>query len=122
MPKDKNAKRLRKVRHIRLRNKISGTPERPRLAVFRSLRHIYAQVIDDTTGRTLASASSVDAIKESGGPIVPKIDASTAVGKLVAQRAMAEGITQVVFDRGGCKFHGRVKALAEATREAGLKF
>jgi len=122
MPKDKNAKRLRKVRHIRLRNKISGTPERPRLAVFRSLRHIYAQVIDDTTGRTLASASSADAIKEAGGPIVPKIDASTAVGRLVAQRAMAEGITQVVFDRGGCKFHGRVKALAEATREAGLKF
>ncbi len=122
MPKDKNAKRLRKVRHIRLRNKISGTPDRPRLAVFRSLRHIYAQVIDDTTGRTLASASSADAIKEAGGAIVPKIDASTAVGKLVAQRAIAEGITQVVFDRGGCKFHGRVKALAEATREAGLKF
>lgn len=122
MPKDKNAKRLRKVRHIRLRNKISGTPERPRLAVFRSLRHIYAQVIDDTTGHTLAAASSVDAIKEAGGPIVPKIDVSTAVGKLVAQRAIAEGITQVVFDRGGCKFHGRVKALAEATREAGLKF
>jgi len=122
MPKDKNAKRLRKVRHIRLRNKISGTPERPRLAVFRSLRHIYAQVIDDTTGRTLASASSADAIKEAGGPIAPKIDASIAVGTLVAQRAMAEGITQVVFDRGGCKFHGRVKALAEATREAGLKF
>ncbi len=122
MPKDKNAKRLRKVRHIRLRNKISGTPERPRLAVFRSLRHIYAQVIDDTTGRTLVAASSADAIKEAGGPIVPKIDASTAVGKLVAARAMAEGISQVVFDRGGCKFHGRVKALAEATREAGLKF
>ena len=122
MPKDKNAKRLRKVRHIRLRNKISGTPERPRLAVFRSLRHIYAQVIDDTTGRTLVAASSADAMKEAGGPIVPKIDDSTAVGKLVAQRAMAEGITQVVFDRGGCKFHGRVKALAEATREAGLKF
>ena len=122
MPKDKNAKRLRKVRHIRLRNKISGTPERPRLAVFRSLRHIYAQVIDDTTGRTIVAASSADAIKEAGGPIVPKIDASTAVGKLVAARAMAEGISQVVFDRGGCKFHGRVKALAEATREAGLKF
>lgn len=122
MPKDKNAKRLRKVRHIRLRKKITGTPERPRLAVFRSLRHIYAQVIDDTTGRTLAAASSADAIKEAGGPIVPKIDVSTAVGKLVAERAMAEGITTVVFDRGGCKFHGRVKALAEATREAGLKF
>jgi len=122
MPKDKNAKRLRKVRHIRLRNKVSGTPERPRLAVFRSLRHIYAQVIDDTTGHTLAAASSADAIKEAGGSIVPKMDASTAVGKLVAERAIAEGITQVVFDRGGCKFHGRVKALAEATREAGLKF
>ena len=122
MPKDKNAKRLRKVRHIRLRNKVSGTPDRPRLAVFRSLRHIYAQVIDDTTGHTLAAASSADTIKETGAPIVPKIDASTAVGKLVAERALAEGITQVVFDRGGCKYHGRVKALAEATREAGLTF
>ena len=90
--------------------------------MFRSLRHIYAQVIDDTTGHTLAAASSADAIKEAGGSIVPKIAASTAVGKLVAERAIAEGITQVVFDRGGCKFHGRVKALAEATREAGLKF
>ena len=90
--------------------------------MFRSLRHIYAQVIDATTGHTLAAASSADAIKEAGGPIVPKIDASTAVGKLVAERAIAEGITQVVFDRGGCKFHGRVKALAEATRGAGLKF
>ena len=90
--------------------------------MFRSLRHIYAQVIDDTTGHTLVAASSADAIKEAGGPIVPKIDASTAVGKLVAERAIAEGITQVVFDRGGCKFHGRVKALAEATRGAGLKF
>ncbi|HIN25265.1 MAG TPA: 50S ribosomal protein L18 [Dehalococcoidia bacterium] len=122
MPKDKNAKRLRKVRHIRLRNKVSGTPERPRLAVFRSLRHIYAQVIDDTTGHTLAAASSAEVIKDAGGPITPKIDASTAVGKMVAERAIAEGITKVVFDRGGCKFHGRVKALAEATREAGLKF
>ena len=122
MPKDKNAKYLRKVRHIRLRNKVSGTPERPRLAVFRSLRHIYAQVIDDTTGHTLVAASSADAIKEAGKPIIPKIAASTAVGRLVAERAMAEGITQVVFDRGGCKFHGRVKALAEATREAGLIF
>jgi large subunit ribosomal protein L18 len=122
MPKEKNAKHQRKIRHIRLRNKISGTPERPRLAVFRSLRHIYAQVIDDTTGRTLVAASSTDAVKEAGGQIVPKMDMSTAVGKLVAERAKAEGITQVVFDRGGCKFHGRVKALAEATREAGLKF
>ena len=122
MPKDKNAKRLRKVRHVRLRNKISGTAERPRLAVFRSLRHIYAQVIDDTTGHTLASASSADATKVEGAPIIPKINASTAVGRLIAERAKAEGITQVVFDRGGCKYHGRVKALAEATREAGLTF
>ena len=122
MPKDRNAKYLRKIRHIRLRNKVSGTPERPRLSVFRSLHHIYAQVIDDTSGHTLAAASSVDAIKEAGGPISPKIDASTAVGKLVAERSLAEGITQVVFDRGGCKYHGRVKALAEATRKAGLKF
>ena len=90
--------------------------------MYRSLHHIYAQVIDDTTGHTLAAASSVDAAKEAGGPINPKIEASTAAGKLVAQRAMAEGITQVVFDRGGCKYHGRVKALAEATREAGLQF
>ncbi len=122
MPKDKNAKRLRKIRQIRLRKKVSGTPERPRLSVFRSLQHIYAQVIDDTTGRTLAAASSADANKEAGAPITPKISASSAVGKLVAERAKAEGITQVVFDRGGCKYHGRVKALAEATREAGLQF
>ncbi len=107
---------------MRIRKKVSGTPERPRLSVFRSLQHIYAQVIDDSTGRTLVAASSADAVKEAGGSITPKIAASSAVGKLVAERAMAEGITQVVFDRGGCKFHGRVKALAEATREAGLQF
>ena len=122
MPKDKNAKLLRQIRHTRLRKKVAGTPERPRLAVFRSLRHIYAQVIDDTTGRTLVSASSGEAIKENGGPITPKIGLSAVVGKMVAERARAEGITQVVFDRGGCKFHGRVKALAEASREAGLNF
>ena len=122
MPKDKNAKLLRKIRHVRLRKNVSGTPDRPRLAVFRSLRHIYAQVIDDTTGRTLASASSKEAIKEAGVPITPNTNLWTAVGKMVAERALAEGITQVVFDRGGCKFHGRVKALAEATREAGLSF
>ena len=122
MPKDKNAKLLRQIRHTRLRKKVAGTPERPRLAVFRSLRHIYAQVIDDTTGRTLVSASSGEAIKENGGPITPKIGLSAVVGKMLAERAQAEGITQVVFDRGGCKFHGRVKARAEASREAGLNF
>ena len=122
MPKDKNAKLLRQIRHTRLRKKVAGTPERPRLAVFRSLRHIYAQVIDDTTGRTLVSASSGEAIKENGAPITPKIGLSAVVGKMLAESAQAEGITQVVCDRGGCKFHVRVKALAEASREAGLNF
>ena len=122
MPKDKNARHLRKVRHIRLRKSVIGTSDRPRLAVYRSLQHIYAQVIDDTTGHTLAAASSVDAIKESGQPITPKMAVSSVVGKIIAERAISEGITRVVFDRGGCKYHGRVKALAEATREAGLVF
>ena len=79
-------------------------------------------MIDATPGHTLAAASSADAVKASGGPIIPKISASAAVGKLIAERAKSEGVTQVVFDRGGCKYHGRVKALAEATREAGLIF
>jgi len=91
--------------------------------VFRSLKHIYAQVIDDSAGRTIVSASSQEALKENGGnAITPKIAISTVVGKMVAQRALAEGVTKVVFDRGGCKYHGRVKALAEATREGGLEF
>jgi len=123
MPKDKNAKHLRKVRQERIRKKVSGTPERPRLSVFRSLKHIYAQVIDDSAGRTIVSASSQEAQKENGGnAITPKTAISTAVGKMVAERALAEGVTKVVFDRGGCKYHGRVKALAEATREGGLEF
>ena len=123
MPKDKNARYLRKVRQQRVRKKVAGTPERPRLSVFRSLKHIYAQVIDDTTGRTIASASSQEAVKDGGGdPIVPKTAVSTAVGKMVAERAKAEGVTRVVFDRGGCKYHGRVKALAEGSREGGLEF
>ena len=123
MPKDKNARKLRRVRQQRIRKKVSGTPERPRLSVFRSLKHIYAQVIDDSSGRTIVAASSQEAQKDNGGnAITPKIAISTAVGKMVAERALAEGVTQVVFDRGGCKYHGRVKALAEATREGGLEF
>ena len=123
MPRDRNARHLRKVRQERIRKKVAGTPERPRLSVFRSLKHIYAQVIDDSTGRTIVSASSQEALKENGGnAITPKIAVSTVVGKMVAQRALAEGVTKVVFDRGGCKYHGRVKALAEATREGGLEF
>ena len=112
-----NAQRLK--RHKRVRAKISGTPEMPRLNVFRSEANIYAQVIDDTNGVTLVSASSLDkAIDGYGGNIA----AATAVGKLVAERAKAKGIENVVFDRGGYLYHGRVQALAEGAREGGLKF
>ena len=112
-----NAQRLK--RHKRVRGKISGTPEMPRLNVFRSEANIYAQVIDDVNGVTLASASSLDkAIEGYGGNIA----AATAVGKLVAERALAKGIENVVFDRGGYLYHGRVQALAEGAREGGLKF
>ena len=112
-----NAQRLK--RHKRVRAKISGTPEMPRLNVFRSEANIYSQVIDDVNGVTLASASSLDkAIEGYGGNIA----AATAVGKLVAERAKAKGIETVVFDRGGYLYHGRVKALAEGAREGGLKF
>jgi len=117
---NKNAVRLRK--HVRVRKKIKGTPERPRLNVFRSLKNIYAQVIDDTTGNTLVSASTLDqALKgtlKSGG----NKDAAKAVGKLIAERAIEKGIKKVVFDRGGYLYHGRVKELADAAREAGLEF
>lgn len=122
LAKDKNARKLRLIRHARVRNRVTGTPERPRLCVFRSLRYIYAQVIDDSRGHTLASASSSEAEVQNIGPTKPKISVSQAVGKLVAQRAQSMGITQVVFDRGGYKYHGRVKALAEASREGGLIF
>ena len=110
-------------RHRRLRRNINGTSDRPRLAVFRSNNHIYAQVIDDDAQSTLCSASTVDkelrtGLKVNGG----SCDASTAVGALLAERAIAKGIQQVVFDRGGNLYHGRVKALADAAREAGLQF
>ena len=112
-----NAQRLK--RHKRVRAKISGTPEMPRLNVFRSEANIYAQVIDDVNGVTLASASCLDrAIEGCGGNVA----AATAVGKLVAERAKAKGIENVVFDRGGYLYHGRVQALAEGAREGGLKF
>ena len=120
MKKSKNTIRLK--RHWRLRKNINGTAERPRLNVFRSLNNIYAQVIDDQNGVTLVSASSLD--KEIKGQIVSGGDAEGAklVGALVAKRAIEKGITTVVFDRGGYIYHGRVAALAEAAREAGLKF
>jgi large subunit ribosomal protein L18 len=106
-------------RHARVRKHISGTTERPRLAVYRSNRYIYAQVIDDATGRTLASASSQE--KDMRAKSL-SVDTATEVGKLLAERAKGAGVSAVVFDRGGYKFHGRVKALADAAREAGLEF
>ncbi len=113
----KNEVRLRV--HRRLRKKLKGTAGRPRLCVFRSLKHIYAQVIDDGEGRTLAAASSgAEGGKASGGNLA----GAKAVGRLIAERAQAKGIKQVVFDRGGYMYHGRVKALADAAREAGLEF
>lgn len=122
MPKDRDARKLRIVRHRRVRKKVSGDTQRPRLCIFRSLRHISAQVIDDTAGHTLVAASSQEVAGEDGAISRPKTAASVAVGKLVAERALAKGITQVVFDRGGYKYHGRVKALADAAREGGLSF
>ncbi len=114
---DKNKARQR--RHLRVRNHISGTPERPRLNVFRSLSNIYAQVIDDIHGVTLAAASSKD---KDFGAYGGNIEAAKKVGEAIAKRAMEKGIQTVVFDRGGYIYHGRVAALAEAAREAGLKF
>jgi large subunit ribosomal protein L18 len=109
-------------KHTRVRTKVDGTAERPRLCVFRSLKHIYAQVIDDATGQTIVSASTVDKELRGTLPKGSNVDAAKKVGQLVAQRALAKGVAQVVFDRGGYIYHGRVKNLAEAAREAGLKF
>jgi len=108
-------------RHRRVRKKVSGSEERPRLAVFRSNKHIIAQVIDDRAGRTLAAASSVEKDLRAAGPTGNRNTAS-AVGRLIAERAKAAGVTTVVFDRGGFIYHGRVAAVAEAAREAGLEF
>ena len=122
MQKTKTPRAARTRRHVRLRKKIGGDQERPRLAVFRSLSHIYAQVIDDRKGHTVAAASDMDKdlVKQAEGK--KKSEVATLVGQLVARRAKENGVSQVVFDRGGYPFHGRVKALAEAAREAGLKF
>lgn len=109
-------------RHTRIRKKVFGTSERPRLAVFRSNQHIYAQVIDDTQHCTVVTASTLDPDLRSGLEYGGNCEASAKVGTLVAERLIAKGINQVVFDRGGNLYHGRVKALAEAAREAGLNF
>ena len=112
-------RRLRVQRHTRVRRKVVGTAQRPRLAVFRSARHITAQVIDDSTGRTLVAAGTVerDLRATPGGTVA----AAAVVGRLVAERALAAGVSQVVFDRGGNRYHGRVAALADAARDAGLE-
>lgn len=112
----------RRTRHARLRRKVAGTPERPRLFVRRSLHHIYATLVDDAHGHTLAAASTVD--KSIGGTLQSRtnVDAAKAVGTAIAAKATAAGIREVVFDRGGYKYHGRVRALADAAREAGLTF
>jgi large subunit ribosomal protein L18 len=119
MIKKPEKKEIRSRIHKRIRRKLSGTAARPRLAVFRSVAHIYAQVIDDVAGTTVVSASSVDKDgKTKGGNVA----AAKAIGKLVAERSKEKGIKNVVFDRGGYQYHGRVKALADAAREAGLEF
>ena len=109
---------IRKIRHERVRKKISGTPEMPRLSVYRSLNNIYAQVIDDTTGKTLLSCSSLELKLENGG----NIEAAKKVGEAIAKKCLENNIESIRFDRGGYVYHGRVQALADAAREAGLKF
>ncbi len=118
--KSRSEARLR--RHLRVRKRIRGTPERPRLNVFRSLAEIYAQVIDDEAGHTLVSASSIDRELRDKMDGTKKTDQARLVGKVLAERALAKGITRVVFDRGGYRYIGRVKALAEGAREGGLEF
>jgi large subunit ribosomal protein L18 len=114
---DKNSRRLRI--HVRIRRAVKGSSERPRLAIFRSLKHIYAQIIDDRKGQTVVSASS----NETDSTIIGgNLAGAKAIGQLVAERAIAAGVKKVVFDRGGFLYHGRIKALAEAAREAGLEF
>mgnify|MGYP000884849237 FL=1 len=109
-------------RHMRVRQYVNGTPERPRLNVYRSLNNIYAQVIDDTVGHTLVSASTLDKDVKEKLPSLSKKEVAKMVGELVAKRAIEKGITEVVFDRGGHIYHGRIKELADGAREAGLKF
>lgn len=118
----KNTAEARKRRHMRVRSKVVGTAERPRFNVFRSLRHIYVQVIDDNAGHTVASASSIDKDIRDQIEGMEKSEAARVVGRVAAERALASGVKQVVFDRGGYQYHGRVKAVAEAAREAGLDF
>lgn len=122
MSKEAKARLARRRRHARVRKHVCGTADRPRLNVFRSLDHIYAQVIDDSRGHTLASASTIDPALREQVQGLPKTEQAKLVGKTVAERAKAAGVTMVVFDRGGFPYHGRVKALADGSREGGLEF
>lgn len=121
MTKTRRESRLQ--RHLRVRKRVSGTPQRPRLVVFRSNQHMYAQVVDDSTGHTLAAAGTLEPnVRSQVNNKGANVDAAKAVGALIAQRALEKGVEQVVFDRAGYLYHGRVAALAAAAREAGLKF
>ena len=114
----KDRAEVRRAVHKRIRRKVSGSAQRPRLTIYRSLNHIYAQIIDDVEGRTIAAASTTE--KDLRGGTGGNIDAAMRVGRAIAERALSQGIEQVVFDRGGYRYHGRVKALADAAREGGL--
>ncbi|OGN97880.1 MAG: 50S ribosomal protein L18 [Chloroflexi bacterium RBG_13_51_36] len=116
------SKAIRKIRHKRVRQKVTGTTSRPRLCIFRSLNHVHVQLIDDSKGQTLVSMSTLDSQVRSKTDGMGKSKRAETVGTLLAERALDKGIKQVVFDRGGYKYHGRVKALAEAARKAGLEF
>ncbi|MCR5774831.1 MAG: 50S ribosomal protein L18 [Lachnospiraceae bacterium] len=122
MIKKKSRAKIREKKHMRIRNRFNGTAERPRLAVFRSNKHIYAQIVDDDTATTLAAASTVEKDVKSQVKYTDNKEAAEQVGKMIAERAKAKGIEEVVFDRGGFIYHGKVQALADAAREAGLKF
>ena len=122
MVSKESRQKIRAKKHMKIRNRFSGTAERPRLAVFRSNNHVYAQVIDDVAGKTLVSASTLEKDIKAELKNTDDIDAASKVGSVVAQRAMEKGIKAVVFDRGGYIYHGKVKALADAAREAGLEF
>ena len=122
MVNKKSRKDVRVKKHMRIRNRFSGTAERPRLAVFRSNNHMYAQIIDDTVGNTLVSASTVEKSVKSELKKTNNVDAAAYLGTVIAKRAIEKGIKEVVFDRGGFIYHGKVAALADAAREAGLEF
>ena len=122
MVRKKSRAEMREKKHMRIRNRFSGTAERPRLAVFRSNNHMYAQIIDDTVGNTLVSASTLEKEIKAELNKTNDVEAAAYLGKVIAKRAMDKGISEVVFDRGGFLYHGKIEALAEAAREAGLVF